>query len=709
MQGEKNTAGGWDALFYPASIAVIGASPDQKKPGGLVLTYLREGGFGGDVYPVNPKHRELGGWECYPAITSVPGPVDLAVITVKTPLVLPSLEFCVSKGVKAAIIFSSGFGEVGEAGEELQQKIKEIAVRSGLRLCGPNTMGIINYLHRLHAYFAYTYFAPSQDRAADAGIALISQSGGMGLSIIAACAEYGLGVATYVCSGNEAATDFSDYLAYFAQHPEVKVITAYMEGIRDGEKLGRAAEMALAAGKPVVIMKTGGQEVSARAARSHTGSLAGSAEVYSAFFRQKGIIEVQNIGEMTAVLSLLAAGRRPGGRRVAILASSGGQAVVAADKCASAGLEVVQLGQETRMRMTDYLPSFAATANPLDFTGMDVVQPGVLRQCASITAADPAVDALIISHWLNEDVDSVGQLRGLAADTDKLLTLIGAIPGLVPVAALPELVESGVAFIGDVEVGARALLSVVRYEEKIKGRRGVLPAGGAPPEIAGRFRSLKPGTLLGEREVKELLAAYSIPAVPEAAAVTAEEAVAAAGKLGYPVVVKIDSPDIAHKTEAGGVRLNLTGPDEVRLAFAGVTGEALRRRPGAAVRGVLVQKMLQDGLEVLVGLNRDPVFGLTLTFGLGGVWVEVLRDISLRVLPVTEDDIREMIREIKAYPLLAGARGRAPADIEALVKVMLGVARLGMDWPELTELDINPLYVLPEGRGVCAADAMAAV
>jgi acetyltransferase len=361
------------------------------------------------------------------------------------------------------------------------------------------------------------------------------------------------------------------------------------------------------------------------------------------------------------------------------------------------------------MRMTDYLPSFAATANPLDFTGMDVVQPGVLRQCASITAADPAVDALIISHWLNEDVDSVGQLRGLAADTDKLLTLIGAIPGLVPVAALPELVESGVAFIGDVEVGARALLSVVRYEEKIKGRRGVLPAGGAPPEIAGRFRSLKPGTLLGEREVKELLAAYSIPAVPEAAAVTAEEAVAAAGKLGYPVVVKIDSPDIAHKTEAGGVRLNLTGPDEVRLAFAGVTGEALRRRPGAAVRGVLVQKMLQDGLEVLVGLNRDPVFGLTLTFGLGGIWVEVLRDISLRVLPVTEDDIREMIREIKAYPLLAGARGRAPADIEALVKVMLGVARLGMDWPELTELDINPLYVLPEGRGVCAADAMAAV
>jgi len=709
MNDEKNTAGGWEALFYPASIAVIGASPDQNKPGGVVLTYLREGGFGGAVYPVNPKYRELGGWACYPDITSVPGPVDLAVISVKTPLVLPSLEYCVAKGVKAAIVFSSGFGEVGEAGEELQQKIKEIAGRSGLRLCGPNTMGIINYLHRMHADFAYDFFAPFREGLADAGIALLSQSGGMGCSVLAACSEYGLGVVTYVCSGNEAVTDFADYLTYFVQHPGVKIITAYMEGIRDGEKLRRAAELALAAGKPLVIIKTGGHEASARAARSHTGSLAGSAGVYSAFFRQKGIIEVQNIGEMTAVLSLLAAGRRPGGRGVAIMASSGGQAVVAADKCAAAGLEVAQLGLETRRRMETYLPSFAATANPVDFTGMDVVQPGVLRQCASIAAADPAVDALVLLHWLNERVDSVGQLKSLAADTDKPLALAGTIPGNIPVAALPGLVESGVAYIGEVEVGARALLGVARYEEKIKGRRVVPPAGAAPPELAGRYRSLKPGTLLGEREVKGLLAAYGIPAVPEEAAATAEEAAEAAGRIGYPVAVKVDSPDIAHKTEAGGVRLNLNGPEEVRLAFGAVIEETGRRRPGAAVRGVLVQKMLQDGLEVLVGLSRDQVFGLTLTFGLGGIWVEVLQDISLRVLPVAEDDIRAMVREIRAYPLLAGARGRAPADIEALVKVMLAVARLGMDWPELTELDINPLYVLPAGRGVYAVDAMAAV
>ncbi|HUW63899.1 MAG TPA: acetate--CoA ligase family protein [Spirochaetia bacterium] len=709
MSGENNTDLGWEALFYPASVAVIGASADPAKPGGDVLANLQAGGFRGPVYPVNPGHRELGGWRCFPEISAVPGPVDLAVISVRTPFVLPALEECAASGVAAAVVFSSGFGETGEAGVELQRELGDAAGRLGLRLCGPNTMGLANYLHRLHAYFAYGYTASPRDQASDAGIALISQSGGIGCSMLTSCAEYGLGVAFYVSSGNEAATDFADYMAYFVRHPGVKFIAAYLEGIRDGEKLARAADLALAAGKPVVVLKTGGNEASARAARSHTGSLAGSAAVYRAFFRQKGIIEVQNIGEMTAVLSLLAAGRRPAGNRVAILASSGGHAVVAADKCAAAGLEVVPLGRETRRQMVVNLPSFAATANPVDFTGLDIVRPGLFMECAAITAADPAVDALLLLHWLSAEVDSVRQLQDLAGATGKPLAMAGIIHGQFPSSVLPGLVKSGVACLGEVEAGARALANVARYEDKCKRERRVSFASGANPPVTGCYRSFKPGTLLGEHEVKKLLGAYGIPVVPEVAAATADEAVEAAEKLGYPVVVKVDSPDIAHKTEVGGVRLNLTGPEEVRFAFTAVTGEAYRRRPGAVIRGVLVQEMLRGGVEVLVGLGRDPVFGLTLTCGLGGIWVEVLRDVSLRVLPVTDDEIREMIQEIKAYPLLAGARGRPAADLEALVGAMRGVAQLGLEWPELAELDINPLYVLPAGQGAYAVDAMAAV
>jgi len=699
----------WDALFYPGSIAVIGASEDHRKPGGIVLASLRAGGFNGAVYPVNPKYRELGGWSCFPGIDSVPGTVDLVIISVKSPQVLTTMEECASRGVKAAIIFSSGFGEVDEAGSELQHQLRKIAARCGVRLCGPNTMGIINYMHHMYANFIYGDTPPSWTGAVNFGIALISQSGGMGCSMLAACAGYGLDVSVYVCTGNEAATDFADYLAYMVHNPGVKIIAAYMEGIRDGEKLGRAIDLARAAGKPVVIMKTGGHEVSARAARSHTGSLTGSSMVYSSFFQQKGVIEVQNIRDMMAVLSLLATGRRPDSGRVAILASSGGFAVVAADKCAGAGLEVVELGGETRRQMAEYLPDYAATVNPVDFTGIDIVHPGLFRRCASIMAADPSVDALVLLHWLNEEVDSVGQLLGLASDTGKPLVWAGDIPSYVTSEVVSKIVKSGITFIDDLETGVRALASVARYEQKVKRQPSVLLTGESPPELVASFRSLKAGTLLGEREVKELLGAYGIPTVAEAAAATAQETVEAAARLGYPVALKIDSPDIVHKTEISCVRLNLTDPEQIRRAFADVTGEASRHCPGAVIRGVLVQKMLQGGLEVLVGLSRDPVFGLTLTFGLGGIWVETLRDVSLRVLPVSEEDIREMIREIKAYPLLAGTRGSAPYDLEALVRVMRGVARLGMDWPELAELDINPIYLLPQGQGAYAVDAMAVV
>lgn len=709
--GPEETGGqGWEALFYPSSVAVVGASADQSRPGGDVLERLRTGRFGGKVYPVNPKYTDLGGWKCFPDLASIPGEVDLAVLSVLYPQVESILEACGRKGVKAVIIFSSGFGEVDEAGQLRQRRIQEIAVRWGLRVVGPNSMGVINFLHNLHACFTYGNILSPLGEPVNTGIALISQSGGVGYTLLTMFAARGMKAAFFISSGNEAVTDFADYVLYFVRHPEVKMIAAYLEGVRDGQKLGLAAEAALEAKKPLVVLKAGRHEASARAARSHTGSLAGSSAVYRAFFRQKGIIEVERMEEMVATLTMLVAGRKPGGKKVAVLASSGGHAVLAADSCAAAGLKMAELAPKTKALLAEHLPPFAATANPVDFTGLDMITGGLLRRCAAVTAADRGVDMLFLFHQVNEKVKSAEQLLALAEETAKPLVLAGVPAGGDSAGLASRLLGKGIACVGDAEAGARGAANVIRYLEKSGRPRSLLLPGAKEPsgsEILPRYRQLAPGALLPERETKELLAAYGIPAVPELPAKTAEEAVAAADKLGYPVVMKIDSPQIVHKTEIGGVVLNLGSPDEVGRAFAFLTGEVARRAPGARVRGVLVQKMLRGGLEVLLGINRDPVFGPVLTFGLGGIWVEIFKDVSFRVLPVTEDDLREMIGEIKARPLLEGFRGKAPADREALVGAMSDLARLCHDWPELSELDVNPLYVLPAGEGVYALDAVA--
>jgi len=709
MTAVKTISEGWDALFYPSSIAVVGGSGDLKKPGGIVLENLKAGGFSGAVYPVNPGRREINGLKCYPDLISIPGQVDMAVLAVKSHLVLPTLKECSAREIRAAIIFSSGFGEVNEAGLQVQGRIREMAADLNIRICGPNTMGMVNYRNKMHAAFVYGFQLPAMPETSDSGIALICQSGGVGCSLLQACHQRGLDVAAYVCTGNEAATDFSDYLAYFTGRPEIKMVASYMEGIRDGRKFTLAAEAALAAGKPVVILKSGANEASARAARSHTGALAGSASVYRSLFRQKGIIEVQSIGEMAAVLSLLATGRRPAGKGVAIVASSGGQAVIAADKFSGAGLELVRLGQDIQNKIARELPPFAGVSNPVDLTGLDIVIPGLFQRCASAAAEDPGVDTVVLSHWLNEGIDSLGQLKAIAGLTDKPLVLLGTIPGVTPGRASVDLVKYGVAFMEDSDVAATALAKVVKYTEKAKSNTGHNSRCSAPaPVVPDRYRSLKPGAVLAEREVKEILAYCGIPVVPELAAATAEEAVAAAQKLGYPVAVKVDSPDILHKTEVDGIRLNLSGPEEVRQAFSSVTGQGALRQRGSIIRGVLVQKMVSGGQELLVGISRDPVFGPVLTFGLGGIWVETLKDISMRVLPVCEDDVREMVRETKAYSILAGARGKSPLDLPAVEDILLKVALLAESWPDLAELDINPLIVLPEGRGAFVVDAMAA-
>jgi len=708
----KSRARGLAPLFHPSAIAVIGASGNQSKPGGIVLTNLLEGGFQGKVFPVNPRQQEIHGLPCYPTVLAVPEPVDLAIVAVAAPHVPGILDDCAAKGVKGVIIFTSGFAETGDKGAKLQEELKNFAVRHNLRICGPNCMGIVNFSNRMWAVFSFIKISPARLPEMFSTVGLITQSGGFGFSIVAMGITQGIGFSHFISTGNEAESDFSDFLAFLVDDPQTSIIAGYMEGIRNGKKLACAADLALQAKKPVVIFKTGRYQASARAAHSHTGALAGSDLVYSSFFRQKGIIRPESMEELIATLTLLETKKVSSGKKVAIFASSGGHGVVTADKCVEAGLEVATLSAETRQKVAALLPAYASVANPIDSTGLDIISPGLLKKCAEIVAGDPNVDQLVFSIWATENPLNyfVEQVIQIAASTPKpvIVIIMGSDAGAAE-KQVRQLKKHGIPALIGLDFAVRAIKKVADYAQKVNsGRQKTAQA--APPQAKERVAKIlagyAPGARLSEAQAKEILAVYGIPVTKEKRAATAEEAAAAAAQIGYPVALKIDSPDIPHKTEAGGVRLNLTSPEQVKEAFREIIVNARKYKPEANIQGVLVQEMLRAGTEVIVGTSNDPVFGPTVMFGLGGTLVEYLGDISLRVPPFDIEEAREMVQEIKGRHILEGVRGKPPADKQAIIETILKVAELAVDFPQIAELDINPLVTYEEGRGACAADAL---
>ena len=699
-------------LFYPSSIAVIGASEKPTKPGEIVLTYLLEGGFRGNIFPVNPREKEIKGLRCYPSVLDIPEQVDLVVIVVTAPLVMKIFQECAAKGIKGAIIFSSGFAEVGEEGIKLQEELKELAGRHKIKICGPNCMGIANYRNNMRAVFSFASIFPVNPPQSPQNICFLTQSGGFGLSVTVTAAAQGLGFSYFVSTGNEAESDFSDFLAFSADDPQTSIIAGYMEGIRDGRKLALAADMAREAKKPVVIFKTGRYKASAKAALSHTGALTGSDMVYSSFFRQKGIIRPESIEELIAILTLLETKMIPRGKRAVIFASSGGHGVVMADKFAEAGLEVAVLAEDTCRKISGLLPSFASVTNPIDFTGMDMVSRKILKACAEVVAEDPGVDMLIFSYWAANTMESHvwDQMVQIKEATSK--PVIAIIMASMTGAALEHMAylkRHGIPVVAGIDFAVKAISKVVDYTFKINsGKQETSGPAGSPARerVEGILAGHSPGARLSEAQAKGILAAYGIPVTRERRAGSAGEALEAAGQIGYPVALKIDSPDILHKTEAGGIKLNLTSAGQVEESFEEILASAGQYQPGANIAGVLVQEMLKEGTEVMVGIGNDPVFGSTVMFGLGGIFVEQLGDVSLRVAPVGENDAWEMLREIKAHRVLDGVRGRPPVDKRAVVDIILKLSQLAMDFPQIAELDINPLIVFEEGKGACAADAL---
>ncbi|MCS7284035.1 MAG: acetate--CoA ligase [Anaerolineae bacterium] len=697
MDTERSTP--LEFFFRPSSVAVIGASRDPEKLGYAVLANLKNGGFPGDLYPVNPKADEILGLRAYPTVLDIPGPVDLAVIVIPYALVPAALEQCGQKGVPAVVVISAGFREAGREGLEREMELIQIARRYGIRLIGPNCLGVIDTDTPLNATFA-------AGMPPGGPIAFMSQSGALGTAVLDMALAGRIGFSRFVSLGNKADVNEVDLLEAWEDDPGSRVILAYIEGLPDGQKFMEVARR-VTRKKPVVAVKSGVTRSGARAVSSHTGSLAGSEAAYHAAFRQAGVIRAESMEHLFDLALAFAYQPLPKGDRIAIVTNAGGPGILATDALEHAGLQLARFRPETVEALMADLPSAASAANPVDVLGDALADR--YEHALRLVLADPGVDGVIVivtpqaMTQIEETAHVVGRV---ARETDK--PILGCFMGESRIAAgVAILQQYGIPNYPFPERAAAALAAMVRYRQE-RERPFYTPRQyevdrAAVRKVLDEARA-QGRVSIGDAEARTILEAYGFPLPPSRLATTPEEAVAAAEEMGYPVVLKIASPDILHKTDVGGVRLNLRSPTDVRDAFDLIVYRAARYVPGARIWGCLVQKMVPPGREVLIGMSRDPQFGPLVAFGLGGIYVEALKDVVFRVAPFGPEEAAEMVREIRSYPLLEGIRGQPPADVEAIVDALCRVSQLVTDFPEIAELDINPLMVFEEGKGAVALD-----
>ena len=701
-----------DPFFYPDSIAIIGASQNMIKPSGIPLNLLTLFDYAGEIYPINPKYGQLGGRKCYPSIVEVPGSVDLAIIGVPAAVTLESLRQCAAKGVKAAIIFTSGFAEVGEDGRVLQEEISRLARDSGMRILGPICLGVVNFYNGSAASFMF--HDKPKDLYYPETLSYITQSGGLGAIIFQMVLQHSVGCNYFVSTGNEADVNFAEVLSYLVGRDEVKLIGGYIEGLPQGGRLFmEACHEALKQRKLVTFQKVGRTAVGATAAASHTGALVGEDRVYDGVFKQFGAVRADDVEQMNALITLHAAGRLPAGKNIGVITISGGGGVVVADKCPDYGLEVVRLTETTQNSLREFFPPYGAVANPVDLTSAIFVDGALFQRAIRTVMEDPLVDMGAFFYNLQmPDLEAAEKIIDIYYSTDKPLVIFTWPTGQdYAVEAKEKMIRAGVPVVEHVPSGLWALSALADWAERSKDVPSFPSySPGAEREQAQKVVALSTAQgrrTLTESRSKELLQAYGIPVTREILAHSATEAAAAAGSLGYPVVLKIESPDIAHRTEAGGVLLNLTDAAAVQEGYGSIMKRAREYNPSASIDGVLVQEMLSPGLEVILGVKKDPLFGPTILFGLGGIFVELLKDLSVRTAPLREEDARAMLEEIEGKALLGGVRGEQPRDREALVGIMMKLSRLAVELGgEIAELDINPLIVYADGEGAVAADAL---
>ena len=687
-------------LFHARSIAVVGASQAEESVGGRPIKYLLQYGFGGDIYPVTPKYASISGFQCYASVRDIPGPVDLALLAVSAARIPEVLEDCAAKGVPTVLIFSSGFAELGEEGREAQARLVQRAAQLGVRICGPNSMGTMNLRTGLTA----TFSAVLEHTHPPGPIALVSQSGMYGAYILAQATALDLGLGLFATTGNEADIHLSELLEYVVRDPETRAVLAYVEQVRDGDAFVHAAETALEQDRPIVVIKVGKSEVGARTAQSHTGAIVGSHDSYEAVFRQYGLISVDTVDEMLDIAQLIDFGIFPAGKRVGIISLSGGAAVMLADACVASGLEVPTLPEEVQADLKQRVP-FAGVANPIDATGQLFNDPDFYKDFLRALVDQEDIDTLVLFFGQMigyvEELGStvVGESVKAARDSGKPFVMV-AMPGDGRAAEM--LKEGGIPHFTDPDRTIRAIAALADYVE----RREILLRRIRNSEKVD-LSPIHRAEVDTEFEAKRFLAQHGIRVTREHLAQSPEEAVRHAESIGYPVALKVNSPDILHKTEVDAIRLNLHNSAAVKGAFAEIMRSVEDRCPDAVVRGILVQEMVPPGLELILGVKNDPVFGPMVLCGLGGIHTEILRDFTMRRAPVDRETAAEMLRELRGYKLLEGARGVEAADIDALIETVVNLSNLAVragEWIE--ELDINPLIALSQGSGCIVADAL---
>ncbi|CAA2109415.1 acetate--CoA ligase family protein [Variovorax paradoxus] len=697
---EVEVGRGLEALFKPRSIAIFGASDDVTKIGGRPLQFLQKYGYRGAIYPVNRKGGTVQSLPAYANVADLPSVPDLAVMAVPPDAVLEAVKDCAARGVRAAVILSSGFSEMGEEGSRLQAAIGAVAKASGMRVVGPNCLGSIGVADRSIATFSVA-LESAFPAAGHVGIA--SQSGNLGSYTMRLAAERGIGISRLLTTGNECDVDIADGIASLAGDPGTSVILCCMETCRDAAKLVRALAMAREAGKPVVVLKVGVSSAGSEAAASHTGALAGSDAVFDVVLRNAGAIRVPSIEQLLEVghaVSVVGVSRAPKGPRVALVTASGGFGVLMADAASAQGLELPKLSAATQQRIVAALP-YASPGNPVDMTAQVSSRPELLVQVLSAVVEDAGCDAVILQSAYAFQMPRLRDVYMAALDEvrrahpARLILLCCKAPR----ETIAQLNEMGIPTVETIDAACATLAALVRL-----GTRGAQSqAAVASPSL----ETLPPEAFANEASAKAVLAQSGIPVLKEVTAASRDEALAAARDIGFPVVLKIVSPDIPHKTEVGGVVVGVRSEEQLREEHDAMLARVAQKAPQARIAGVLVAQMAQGGTELILGTTKDPVFGPVVMVGLGGIFAEVLRDVALQVVPVTEAQAMQMLRSLKAFPLFDGARGRPKADVAAAARAVAALSQFAARHADtVAEIDINPLVVLDHGRGAFALDAL---
>lgn len=691
---------GLEALFRPRSVAVVGASRRRGSLGAEIVRNLISHGFTGAVYPVNRSATVVQSVRAFPTVSAIPEEVDLAVLAVPKDQVAEAVEDCGRKGVKALVVISAGFAEVGPAGRALQDDLLARARHHGMRLVGPNCLGLVNTDPevQLDATFAPVWPPPGN-------VAFSSQSGALGVAILDHARSLGIGIRHFISVGNKADVSGNDLLEFWEHDPDIRVILFYLESLG---RPGRFMQIArrVARRKPIVVVKSGRTEAGARAASSHTGSLAGMDVAVDALFGQAGVIRTDTIEELFDLALLLANQPVPAGDRVAILTNAGGPGIMASDACESHGLQVARLSPETEAALARFLPAEASVRNPVDM--LADAQPGLYERALELLLADAGVDAvlaLFVPPVVTEATDVAAAIcRGAAGSPKPVLTCFMGVHGVPE--ALNSLRLGKFPSYSFPESAARALSGAVRYGRWLARPEGGIPdLPGVDSERARALVAARPEGWLDPATTAELLACYGIPTLRSGLAGDPAEAARLAAELGFPVAVKLHSATITHKSDVGGVVLGLETPEAVAAACEAIRGRLRASGREGEMAGVQVQAMAPRGVETFVGVVHDPAYGPLIAFGSGGVNVEIWRDVVFRVHPITDQDAREMLERIRGASLLDGHRGAPPADRAALVETLLRVGRMVADLPRLRELDLNPLIARPVGQGVVAVDA----